>query len=538
MLKRILRRGFDRLERGLDLAFGPESNPLAQLGALGWFLFWIVTATGLYLFIFFDTGVDAAYDSVRWLSQDHWFHAGVARSFHRYASDLMVAVMVIHLTREFARDRYRGVRWFSWLTGVPLIWFLYISGITGFWLIWDELAQYVAIRSAELLDWLPVFGEPIARNFLSPAHLSSRFFTLMVFLHIAVPLILLLAMWIHIQRISRARVNPSRELGAAVLIGLLATSLVLPADLNQAADLSRVPGEIGLDWFFLPLYPAMDYVPAGMIWAALALLTVGMAAMPWLPPLKARRPAQVFLDHCNGCNRCVEDCPYDAVTLVPRSDGAPFTHQAQVDPDRCVSCGICVGACPSSSPFRRGEALVTGIDLPDPSLRLLREQVIEASAALEAPARVLTLACEHGAGQPRPGTVMLPCVAMAPPSLIDFILSRGHAEGVVVAGCAERGAQHRLGVRWTRERFAGTRDPYLRARVPRERVATIWAGPTETRRLERETEAFRAAVAALPADAPGGAEAAPGSAALGSAGPGSASPVGAVPGRPIEEARP
>jgi len=263
MLKQILRRGFDRVERGLDAIFGPESNPLAQLGALGWFLFWIVAASGIYLFIFFDTGVDAAYGSVKWLSEDHWFHAGLARSFHRYASDLMVAVMIVHLTREFSRDRYRGVRWFSWFTGVPLIWFLYVSGITGYWLVWDELAQYVAIRSAEFLDWLPVFGEPIARNFLSPAHLSSRFFTLMVFMHIAVPLILLLVMWIHIQRIAHAKVNPSRELMAMVLVGLLATSLFLPAPLNAAADLGRVPDDVGLDWFILPLYSVMDHVPAG-----------------------------------------------------------------------------------------------------------------------------------------------------------------------------------------------------------------------------------------------------------------------------------
>jgi hypothetical protein len=91
---------------------------------------------------------------------------------------------------------------------------------------------------------------------------------------------------------------------------------------------------------------------------------------------------------------------------------------------------------------------------------------------------------------------------MAPPSLIDFALSRGHAEGVVIAGCAERGGQHRLGVGWTKERIAGLRDPYLRPRVPRERIATIWAGPTEKRRLDRERQAFRTAVAALPAEAP------------------------------------
>jgi len=504
-LRRGLRRGFDRVERGFDLVFGPELNPIAQLGALGWFMFWIVAATGIYLFAFFDTGVVNAYASVNWLSHDPWlwWHAGISRSFHRYASDLMVAVMLLHLAREYAYDRYRSVRWFSWFTGVPLVWFVYICGITGYWLIWDQLAQYVAVVSTELLDWLPIFGEPIARNFLTPEALSGRFFTLMVFLHIAIPLILLLVMWIHIQRISRAKVNPTRELSAMTLIGLLVASLLLPANLEGPADLAKVPGDVGIDWFFLPLYPLTDYMPAGVIWGGLALFTIVLCAMPWLPPLKGPRVAEVFLDHCNGCARCVEDCPYAAIELVARTDGAPFPQQVRVRPERCVSCGICMGACPSSTPFRRTEELVTGIDLPDFPLTALRAAVIETAAELEGPVRVLTLACAHSAAaMPAEGRVVLPCVAAAPPSLVDFILSRGHADGVCVAGCAERGCQHRFGVDWIKQRFAHERDPYLRDRVPRERIATVWAGPTEAAHLERELAAFRERLAALPADAP------------------------------------
>jgi coenzyme F420-reducing hydrogenase delta subunit len=69
---------------------------------------------------------------------------------------------------------------------------------------------------------------------------------------------------------------------------------------------------------------------------------------------------------------------------------------------------------------------------------------------------------------------------------------------VVVAGCAERSAYHRLGGAWTRERIAGGRNPYLRARVPRERLATIWASATEQRRFSRELGEFAAALATLP----------------------------------------
>ena len=54
------------------------------------------------------------------------------------------------------------------------------------------------------------------------------------------------------------------------------------------------------------------------------------------------------------------------------------------------------------------------------------------------------------------------------------------------------------GVAWTQGRFAGARDPYLRARVPRERLATIWASPSEQGRFADALAAFTAAVSALP----------------------------------------
>jgi len=495
----VLRRGFELIERPFDRLFGPTLNPLAQLGALGFFFFWIVAVSGIYLFIFFDTGIERAYGSVETITNDYWFHAGVMRSFHRYASDLMVVMVVTHLLREFAYDRYRGARWFSWFTGLPIIWLLYTSGITGYWLVWDKLAHYVAIVTSELLDWLPIFGEPIARNFISTGTLTSRFFTLMVFMHVAVPLFLLFIMWVHILRISRPKVNPPRTLAVLSLVALMAVSLWNPAQSQGHVDLAKAPVEVGLDWFYLPLYPLTDLWGRGAVWAFLGAFFVMLGAMPWLPPLRRAKAAAVDLAHCNGCERCAEDCPYEAIRMVRRTDGLPFPTQAQVNTSLCVSCGVCVGSCPSSTPFRRSEELRTGIDLPDFSLKTLRERTVAAAQSLTSSPRILVFACAHGGSAGRVGgTVVLPCVAMAPPSLIDFVLSRKLADGVVVAGCAESACYYRLGVAWTKLRFAGARDPYLRARVPRERIATVWASALETRRAAAEIDAFAATIAALP----------------------------------------
>ncbi len=495
-LKRLLRRGFERIEAAYAFAFGQANNPFTCLGALGWYFFWIVAATGIYLYLFFDTGITQAYESVEYMTNEQWYAAGVMRSLHRYASDALVIVVILHLTREFSMDRLRGKRFFTWLTGVPMLWFIYVCGISGYWLVWDKLAQYVAIATSEWLDTLPLFGEPIANNFLNSATLSGRFFTLMVFIHIFAPLFLLFLMWIHVQRHARARVNPPRLLALGTALTLLTLSLVYPATSQGPANLDVVPAALNIDWFYLAAYPLLDVVPGGAMWLVLAGGTALLLLLPWAPPAKSRPVAVVHLDNCNGCARCFEDCPYGAITMEPRSDGRRYTTEAVVNADNCLSCGICAGACPTATPYRRAAAIVPGIELPDYTIHALRERVLEAAAPLEGNARVLVFACDSirldTSAAAAAGVVTLPCVAMLPPAFIDFALSRKHADGVMLAGCAEGDCHFRLGDEWVRQRVAGLRDPYLRARVPRDRLELSWLAAGSNARRVRSLRAFSA----------------------------------------------
>ncbi len=497
-LRLILRRAYMAAERTLDLVFPSQWNPFHNLGTLAFFFYWIVAVSGIYIYIFFDTGITAAYDSVEYITRGQWYLAGVMRSLHRYASDGMVLAMLLHLLREFAYDRYRGVRWFSWATGVPILWLVMISGITGYWLVWDQLAQYVAITTTELLDWLPIFGESIAHNFSSPDRLDDRFFTLMVFLHIAVPIILLLIMWIHLQRMSRARTNPPRGLAVGFLGAFLALALVWPATSQAPANLATVPGILNLDWFYLVFFPLIDSWTAGPVWGLAGALTLILAAIPWLPPLRRAPAAVVNLDNCNGCTRCQEDCPYTAITMGPRTDGKPFEREAVVNPALCVSCGICAGACPTSTPFRRASEMVPGIDMPHLPLRQVRDMVEERAGRLETGSepRVFVFGCDHGVrvdnlGLANVGVISLPCIAMLPPSFIDYVISRNLADGVFLTGCREGQCRNRTGIAWMEARLAGTRDPHLRRRVPRDRIARYWASPPERRRLVAKITAFK-----------------------------------------------
>jgi len=478
-LKALLRAGFAMAERALDRWCGPAGNPLTQLGAIGWFLFWIVTASGIYLYIFFDTGVTQAYESIDAITREQWYAGGVMRSLHRYASDALVVVVLVHLLQEFALDRLRGRRWFSWITGLPLLVFIYACGITGYWMVWDTLAQYVATTTTQWLDALPIFAEPIAGNFTANANLSGRFFTLMVYLHIAIPLALLLFMWIHIQRHNYANVNPPRRLAVTLTIALVVLSLIYPAASQAPANLDLLPSSVGLDWFYLALSPLIERWGGGPLWLVVAATFALLAIMPWLPKLKPAAAAVVNLDNCNGCMRCFVDCPFSAITMQPRSDGAAFEREAVVDPDLCMSCGICVGSCPTATPFRRAAALKAGIELPQVPLDALRERIEAMGSASGADDRVLVFRCQPCAPVPMvpagASVIDLPCVGMLPPSFIDLVISRRFAAGVMLAGCSEGACYHRMGIRWTRERVGRARDPQLRERVPRDRIGFSWA---------------------------------------------------------------
>ncbi len=58
-----------------------------------------------------------------------------------------------------------------------------------------------------------------------------------------------------------------------------------------------------------------------------------------------------FLPHideanCNGCGKCVNVCPVEAMTLVSANDpNKPKMKMARLSEDICLGCGVCVRAC-------------------------------------------------------------------------------------------------------------------------------------------------------------------------------------------------
>ena len=287
VLQQTLRWMFMRIENVFNVAFGDKLNPFYHLGTISFWQFWLLLVSGLYLYIFADTGVHDAFESVERITHDQWWAGGIMRSVHRYATDGMILTMLLHMLRHFAYDRYRGFRSFSWLTGVALLWMIYIAGVNGFMLVWDKLAQFVIVATAEWFDVLPMFNGTLIRNFLYVESVNSRLFTLLAFMHIGIPLIIAFIMWIHVQRVPRAHINPPRPIAVAVTLMFLVLSLAKPI-LSQGgeANLAVVPTDIEFDWIELVVLALVYEMNPLHLWFWVIGLSVLFFLVPWLPPKK------------------------------------------------------------------------------------------------------------------------------------------------------------------------------------------------------------------------------------------------------------
>jgi len=391
------KRIFQVAEGGANAAFGPENNPMYYLGGLTFFSLYILIATGIYLYIFYDTQASGAYASVEYLTHEQWYAGGIMRSLHRYASDAMVVTMILHMLRRFFNDRFNGGRSFSWITGAPMLWLVFITGLLGYWLVWDQMAQFIAVRTFEWVDWLPIIAEPTARNFLTNATMTDTLFRLLAITHLGLPLFLLAAMLLHTNRLHQPKLNPPLQLATGMLATLLILSIIHPAQSHAPADLGVTPGLLHFDWFYMAPYPLIANWPKAAVWALLVIGTLFVMLLPWLPPKRRDPVANVEIASCSGCNLCVEDCPYEAIRLELRTDGHPrFNDVAVVDAGKCVSCGICTGSCPFSSPFRRRTPLKSAIEMPHFGMQQLRDETIEALQQLSGEQRVIVFGCHHG----------------------------------------------------------------------------------------------------------------------------------------------
>lgn len=468
-----------------------ELNPLYHTGTISVYLLVLVIISGLYLTLFYRYGTTEAYESLTRI--DGQLIGRIMRGIHRYASDAAVIFVVLHTLREFFKGHFPGSRWLAWVTGIILLGLLWATGTTGYWLVWDTRAQLINDGFTDILSAIPALGGPYALTFLTNERAQGLplFFVILIFVHIFLPLIGGGFFWAHVIRLSRAKLLPPRFQMISMGIILAGISLALPATSTDAADLSQLPGWVGLDYYYLSYLPTTIRFAPLVFWGISLVAFAVLTALPWIFPVKRMAAAQVTLADCTGCTFCARDCPYTAIAMVPRSDDKSFKQEAVVNPDLCVSCGICSGACAWDA-INLGnwhvdliEAEITKTLTGAADLNHTLALVFTCQRHLNQGAQTLInkMNKERGARDDEVKLIALPCVDMVSPLYISRALDMGARE-VVVAGCPPYDCDAREGNTWLNEKLARRHPPYLKKKEHAQRVRAVWLPPNEHSQLQ------------------------------------------------------
>ncbi len=346
----IERRFMRKLERGWALIEGvvnrfakSDFNPLYHLGTLTIFMLIVLIATGVYLTIIYRPGMDVAYATIDKIDSN-WF-GSLMRSVHRYASDAMILLTILHLIKMFVADRFWGQRWLAWTSGWIMLAMIWLVGTMGYWLIWDERAQWMTEYMMQTLagtSGLTYVATDIASRTFSN-------FVIILFLHVFFPIIGFLGIYIHGLRLSRARWWSPRWVSIQALAGLIVLSLIKPVQSFAPADLSTLVKSVPTDTLFLGLLPMIDVMGNVIFWGLMVLVCGSLFLLPWLASGRDDGPALVTDPKCTGCVLCYAECPYDAIRMAPRTDDSGYQKLAIINTVQCTACGICVGACPTDA---------------------------------------------------------------------------------------------------------------------------------------------------------------------------------------------
>jgi quinol-cytochrome oxidoreductase complex cytochrome b subunit len=127
------------------------------LGGLSFFLFILLTVTGIFLMFFYRPTAADAWNTVQSLETAVTF-GSLVRNMHRWAAHLMVLTVFLHMSRVFYHGAYKAPREFNWVIGVILLTLTLLLSFTGYLLPWDQLAIWAITVGSNMARATPVLG--------------------------------------------------------------------------------------------------------------------------------------------------------------------------------------------------------------------------------------------------------------------------------------------------------------------------------------------------------------------------------------------
>ncbi len=173
------------------------------LGGLSFFLFILLTVTGIFLMFFYRPTAAQAWDDMQALQTAVGFGL-IVRNMHRWAAHLMVLSVFLHMARVFYHGAYKPPREFNWVIGVMLLQLTLLLSFTGYLLPWDQLSLWAVTVGTNMMGFTPVFGDQVRFVLLGGVEIGTDTLLRWYVLHVLMlPFVLVIFLAIHFWRVRK-----------------------------------------------------------------------------------------------------------------------------------------------------------------------------------------------------------------------------------------------------------------------------------------------------------------------------------------------
>ena len=303
------------------------------LGGLSFYLFLLLTLSGVFLMFYYRPTVENAY----WDMKDLRFAVAFGpflRNIHRWAAHVMVLFVMFHMASVFYRSAYKPPREYNWVVGVILLLITFLLSFTGYLLPWDQLSIWAVTVGTNMAANTPILGSEGPFSIVTPEN-DARFLLLgsklvgqsgllrFYVLHcVFLPLLFIVFVSVHLWRVRKdefsavplppkeerkkgvrpeewAKSHPevlsekvftwpnlvSREFVVLLSVTLILTlwSIFGHAPLEELANPNKTPNPSKAPWYFVGLQELLVYFDPWIAGVALpTLILVGLMAIPYL----------------------------------------------------------------------------------------------------------------------------------------------------------------------------------------------------------------------------------------------------------------
>jgi len=313
-------------------------NEWYSLGSVLLVIFALQVVTGMLLMVYYVPDADKAFKSVTFIMNELPY-GWLIRLCHAVGSNMMVAVLILHMLSTMFMGSYKSPRELNWLTGFILLTLVQGISLTGYLAPWSQLSFWATTVATNSASAIPVVG-PYLVEFLRGGKLVGpptlgRFFAL----HVSVlPVVIAALIGAHLFILKRTgistppfgRTEPAKPWQAesyryeshpdgmpffpnyalqdltsisiyfAVFLAVVFFFPTLPftPDAFVPADPFKTPAHIKPEWYFLANYQTLKIFPNELVGLSVqgAAMTF-LALLPFIDRSPERNPMKrpVFL---------------------------------------------------------------------------------------------------------------------------------------------------------------------------------------------------------------------------------------------------